>query len=86
MVYHLGCMFEYAIGVYDGARVFPVHGAWYVTVSILILHYLFLSIVACGESCVWEYSAEGVSLKKSMMTFASVCHQSFQQLYVACSQ
>ena len=29
-VYHFGCFIEYAMRVHDGARVFPVHGMWYV--------------------------------------------------------
>lgn len=26
LVYHVGCVIEYALGLHDGARVFPVHG------------------------------------------------------------
>ena len=25
LVYHLGCLIEFLMGVHDGARVFPVH-------------------------------------------------------------
>ena len=27
-MYHLGCLIEWAMGLHDGARVFPVHGVW----------------------------------------------------------
>lgn len=27
-VYHLGCYIEHLLGIYDGGKVFPVHGMW----------------------------------------------------------
>jgi len=27
-IYHLGVFIEFMLGIYDGARVFPVHGIW----------------------------------------------------------
>ena len=35
--YHLGCFFEYLLGLHDGARVFPVHGVRYVNVNTCVL-------------------------------------------------
>ena len=29
--YHLGCMLEFSLGIHDGARVFPVHAVWLVS-------------------------------------------------------
>ena len=53
-------MFEYAIDVYDGARIFPVHGAWYVcintqTCSIMISIFVFCSGL-WGVLCVGIFS------------------------------
>lgn len=31
--YHIGCYFEYKLGIEDTARVVPVHGVWSVNIS-----------------------------------------------------
>ena len=33
-IYHLGVFIEFILDIYDGARVFPVHGMWYVFKNI----------------------------------------------------
>ena len=41
LFYHIGCVIEYALGLHDGARVFPVHAMWYVYVNlnrVIIVH------------------------------------------------
>ena len=34
ILYHFGCLLEFALGIKDTAKVVPVHGIWYVKPAI----------------------------------------------------
>jgi len=56
LFYHLGCYIVYLLKLYDGARVFPVHGVWLVFSSARIIMKIFLFSGFWGVMCVGIFS------------------------------
>lgn len=57
--YHFGCYIVFKLKLWDGARVFPVHGVWLVTMAMNMLYVMHILVQwLLGRDVCWNIQSE----------------------------